>query len=827
MTDVNLPGLIVPIEARIDKLEKGLERASRAQRKTALDMENRAKQSADRIGNTYAKAGDVVAAAFKRLALPVMGAAGLAGIAKASLDAARGVAQIGDEAKRAGVSTKAFQEWKFVADQNRIAVDSLIDGLKELNLRADEFVVTGKGSAAEAFARLGYSAEELNEKLQDPSELMLDIIGRMKSLNTAARIRVADELFGGTAGERFVELIDQGEDGLRRTVDRAHELGLVLSDEVIAQADDVSRKFDELTQRLASFGKRAAVAVADGVAEIADLRAKLDGIFADETQGRAILGNELYDALEKNRDVVDAQVVDLGLLRKSYEELSDTVRMTTGQLVQSSNQARAWGYVEQSATMSEATEQMRALTDEFTNGTLTGEEFAEQLSEIQGRAAAAFNTMEESDKVEFSNVISQVSQLGAVIQTVLGLTSALNSALANTAGVELGKSEIQTFREADAESMRNWEIEKQNLSDFLAVEGERNAMSRERLSLENEIASVQKRAAADGVFLTRSQAEAAASAKIAADAARSSAGSSRGGGGGGGGSSDDFGDDVAAIQEETAALIAEANELNNLVLGFEKLSIAQDIARTKAELLQSAQASGRTITPALTAEIEQLANSYANAAQRAEDAQQRHEDFAKAVSDINGSLKDAFTGLVTGATTFTEALGNVLSKLAEIAASRLFEALWGGVGGDNLIGSVLSGLGLFSSGGYTGDGGKFQPAGVVHKGEFVFSKEATSRIGAANLSALHQTAQRGYANGGLVGSTMGLQSASGARSDAQASQAITINAPVTVNGSSGTPEQNRDLARQVTRELEGTMRGLVVDELRRQMRPGNILNTRG
>jgi tape measure domain-containing protein len=33
----------------------------------------------------------------------------------------------------------------------------------------------------------------------------------------------------------------------------------------------------------------------------------------------------------------------------------------------------------------------------------------------------------------------------------------------------------------------------------------------------------------------------------------------------------------------------------------------------------------------------------------------------------------------------------------------------------------------FASGGYTGDGGKFEPAGTVHKGEFVFTKEKTAK----------------------------------------------------------------------------------------------------
>ncbi|HHF8722518.1 TPA: phage tail tape measure protein [Klebsiella pneumoniae] len=53
----------------------------------------------------------------------------------------------------------------------------------------------------------------------------------------------------------------------------------------------------------------------------------------------------------------------------------------------------------------------------------------------------------------------------------------------------------------------------------------------------------------------------------------------------------------------------------------------------------------------------------------------------------------------------------------------------------------------YDGGGYTGHGGKYEPAGVVHRGEFVFTKEATSRIGVSNLYRM----MKGYATGGYVG----------------------------------------------------------------------------
>ncbi|HGW5600097.1 TPA: phage tail length tape measure family protein [Klebsiella pneumoniae] len=48
---------------------------------------------------------------------------------------------------------------------------------------------------------------------------------------------------------------------------------------------------------------------------------------------------------------------------------------------------------------------------------------------------------------------------------------------------------------------------------------------------------------------------------------------------------------------------------------------------------------------------------------------------------------------------------------------------------------AVSGVG-FASGGYTGPGGKFQPAGIVHKGEYVFDQASTNRIGVSQLEAL-------------------------------------------------------------------------------------------
>lgn len=57
----------------------------------------------------------------------------------------------------------------------------------------------------------------------------------------------------------------------------------------------------------------------------------------------------------------------------------------------------------------------------------------------------------------------------------------------------------------------------------------------------------------------------------------------------------------------------------------------------------------------------------------------------------------------------------------------------------------------FAEGGYTGDGGKYQPAGVVHKGEVVFSQADVRALGGASIvDAMRPTSRNSFANGGIV-----------------------------------------------------------------------------
>lgn len=117
----------------------------------------------------------------------------------------------------------------------------------------------------------------------------------------------------------------------------------------------------------------------------------------------------------------------------------------------------------------------------------------------------------------------------------------------------------------------------------------------------------------------------------------------------------------------------------------------------------------------------------------------------------------------------------------------------------------------FDAGGFTGHGGKYEPAGIVHRGEFVFTKESTSRIGVANLYRL----MRGYASGGLVG---------GGSAAASGIGGINVYAPVSVTtAQSNDTKQQQSSDGSLAQAYQKVVDRSVREGIAREIRPGGII----
>ncbi|QKB37808.1 phage tail tape measure protein [Escherichia coli] len=211
-------------------------------------------------------------------------------------------------------------------------------------------------------------------------------------------------------------------------------------------------------------------------------------------------------------------------------------------------------------------------------------------------------------------------------------------------------------------------------------------------------------------------------------------------------------------------------------------------------------------------------------------------EWAESATDSFSQVKSAATqtfdgiaqnmaGMLTGSEQnwrgFTR---SVLSMLTEIFLKQAMVGIVGSIGsamGGAFGGGASASTGTaiqaaaanfhFATGGFTGTGGKYEPAGIVHRGEFVFTKEATSRIGVGNLYRL----MRGYAEGGYVG---------GAGSPAQMRRTEGINFNQNNHVVIQNDGSNGQAGPQLMKAVYDMARKGAQDEIQAQMRDGGVFS---
>lgn len=212
-----------------------------------------------RAGQQLAKVGAAVATAT---------AGAMAGVGVAVNDAMGDIREIDEAARAIGLTVEELAALRYAAEQTNIGFDALVDGFKEMQLRADEFVTTGGGSAEEAFTRLGITVEDLATRLSDPVALFDELITRMREIPAAAQIRIADEIFGGTGGEQFVRLLADGARGLGELRAEAEQLGLVVSGETATSVRLFDSSMRQLGGVMDGISRQFTAALAPGLAAI-------------------------------------------------------------------------------------------------------------------------------------------------------------------------------------------------------------------------------------------------------------------------------------------------------------------------------------------------------------------------------------------------------------------------------------------------------------------------------------------------------------------------------------------------------------------------------
>jgi hypothetical protein len=163
---------------------------------------------------------------------------------------------------------------------------------------------------------------------------------------------------------------------------------------------------------------------------------------------------------------------------------------------------------------------------------------------------------------------------------------------------------------------------------------------------------------------------------------------------------------------------------------------------------------------------------FENAMKSLNNVEEKMSEFTiQAARNIQNVLGDGLYNVLSGRfTDIGSSFADMIKRMsADLMASQLAQVLFGNYGKTGAIGGIAGaigsalagaftgsatvspfaqgGAGGFAMGGYTGHGGKYEPAGVVHRGEYVLNADSTKKLGVGFLDRLN----KGYANGGYVG----------------------------------------------------------------------------
>ena len=157
-----------------------------------------------------------------------------------------------------------------------------------------------------------------------------------------------------------------------------------------------------------------------------------------------------------------------------------------------------------------------------------------------------------------------------------------------------------------------------------------------------------------------------------------------------------------------------------------------------------------------------------------------------------------------------------LSKmLIKMAIANAMKSALGYADGGIVGGGSAQSAALFSGGGYTGYGGKYEPAGIVHKGEVVFSQRDVRNHG--GVAAVERLRLKGYAGGGTVGIAPHLLR----NGQVQNAGGAVIN--VTVNMQGGGEDARQEAEEGVKAGMAAAMKQIAAAEIANGLRPRGLI----
>ncbi|MDW7673785.1 MAG: hypothetical protein SCK28_04525 [Bacillota bacterium] len=148
---------------------------------------------------------------------------------------------------RTGISMDRLQELRYISGQVGVSFDSIESAVSRMTMSMSSADEEGK-AMAEAFAQIGIQTRNADGSLRETQSVFDETIRALGDMeNETERNALAFQIFGRGATE-LIPLFAAGSEGLDDLANKAHELGLVMSDEAIKANVEFADTLDSVKQ---------------------------------------------------------------------------------------------------------------------------------------------------------------------------------------------------------------------------------------------------------------------------------------------------------------------------------------------------------------------------------------------------------------------------------------------------------------------------------------------------------------------------------------------------------------------------------------------------
>lgn len=702
-------------------------------------VEGDANRSAKSVGNSFG--GVVRSLTIGITALTAVLAAGLAMALKFGQASLKMADDMANSARRIGMSTTALQEWQYVARKTGSTATEAGSALEAFAAKWEQAQAGLSKQAGDAFKALGFQQEDLR-RFASAEEALDAVVDRIGDLSSASdRAAIAEKLGLGA----LVPALREGSDEVARLRDEAAALGFVMDEELIRKGAEAQGKLEDLTQVIG-------IQMAEAFINLSDEVLAFTQVIADALKGlNDFIGK--FDAWKRSTDeAYGPGWTDKFLWRDAPGALRDAWNAETSGRAGAMRRAAKTpnGDEDDPAVTRQLIAQLDASAGRRNRASSSGRT---SLTPVQPRGRSSGNSAQREAEREARRAERVEQEIFRARQRALGIFD--REALTVQERFDIEQAQVKLEREAEQKQLES-RLARKDIS----------AKEYEQLKLINDqTATLEDRVASD--ILARDLAD----ERLAQERMLS-----------------DLTADLLSLQSGAARTAKERREIE-----LRLLAMAQQRARDERENDPKFRQLSPQRQQAIRDEQERVFGLQRDAVNRANlsplDAWR--DQSLKSIAEVREAYQsvaarglDALNAGIVDAIINTRDLGEVFSNVAKqmmadivsIGIRRnltepLAEMLFGGGGGGGAKAAARAAKGIgggssnwlskifsagrsflgFSEGGFTGAGGKHEPAGLVHKGEYVLPQEAVSRIGLARLEAMRFGNLPGYAEGGLVG----------------------------------------------------------------------------